>query len=221
MPVSFRRPGGKNTSVSQGPTPAATQAPAVQETATQEQMPLDAEWKAVSPFKHSAHASVKPKPAPLPATTSAPKVSPNVAAGLGGKKILRVGGGRTLSSSVSSTSTPHEVMMKAVGLGLVTKPIDQWAESRARWPDVEIDSKVKITNSLFPWVRHYAPGDVAVVEAIAMGLPGEDPIKYRNHALRLITGENKGGTLMLFRWEFEPIPEDPTPVAKGRIVSGT
>jgi hypothetical protein len=150
-------------------------------------------------------------PAVTPAPTPAPQLN---------KRRLIVGGGRILSPSRPALSDPTSLSMA----GLLTTSLhepepDLWAESRARWPEVSIGEEVRISNSMFPNGTEYQPGDIAEVQATAVAIKGDDPVKYKNYSLKIISGPRKGTTLMMFRWEFEKMPDTYIPSAKSRVIT--
>jgi hypothetical protein len=79
-------------------------------------------------------------------------------------------------------------------------------------PAVPAGGWVEITSEMFPWVKHYKPGDKAVVLQV---MNTSDPLgistngSHRLHILRIeepTEPARKGFRAALFRWEFKPIP---------------
>lgn len=154
---------------------------------------------------HAPKEAVKEQPKPI--------AHPSVI-----KKIVKLSGGHPIPRAVYASPKPSSGSdARAAGLAPLT---DAHAASRAKWPDVRVGDQVKITNSLFPWVQHYAPGDICEVTSVVTWLTviPEDPVKYRHHMLRIISdGPRKGKEIMLFRWEFAPVDKTAPPPSPGRV----
>lgn len=80
-----------------------------------------------------------------------------------------------------------------------------------KWEPCPVGTRVKITNTMFPWVKHWKPGDLALVTRIShINSSTDDKTgKYLSHILLIdqpLEAGRKGQTAMLFRWEFEPVP---------------
>lgn len=202
--------------------------------------PTDTEWK--SPFRTSYHAeppagapakveavpaikSPAPEPAPEPVAqvTAAPAVvTVPTFTGMKPKAVLKIMGGKPVKPGVTLRQPTPSVDPTAdlVAAGLADEPRE--LTSAERWPAVSPGSFVVITNTHFPWVKHYKPGDVARVTSSSPthSLP-EDPYKYRSYFLEIVSdGPTKGQKPMLFRWEFEPRPDAaPAPKIEGRVIT--
>ena len=145
---------------------------------------------------------------------------PAPAAALKGKAIFKVLGGRPIKPTLHSSRPDGEELKIAAGL-VSPPPTDQDSLNRAEWPPCSVGTRVIITNSMFPWVKHYKPGDECIVEAIPPNMSlVENPWKYKSHLLRILGPDTarKGHTLMLFRWEFEPVGERRIKTIEGRII---
>lgn len=186
-----------------------------------------------SPFKESFHAEQsEPTKAAQPTTykveekprnSEAPSVTPPpvVATTVKPKAIFKVTGGRPIKPAMHPTTSSTADLATA---GLFQDQPDPMAESKLRWPPCAVGTRVRVTNSMFPWVKHYKPGDECIVESIPPNMTmAEDPWKYKSHLLRIVSPESsrKGHTIMLFRWEFEPVPENRVRMGEGRIITQT
>jgi hypothetical protein len=79
-----------------------------------------------------------------------------------------------------------------------------------KWEQCPIGSRVRITNTMFPWVKHYKPGDIGVVRSVSQANSCTDDKTggHLSHVLNItepLDASRKGQTAMLFRWEFEPV----------------
>lgn len=81
-----------------------------------------------------------------------------------------------------------------------------------KWEPCPVGTRVRITNAMFPWVKHWKPGDLAVVTRIShINSINEDKTgKHLSHIVLIdqpLEAGRKGQTAMLFRWEFEPVTD--------------
>lgn len=81
-----------------------------------------------------------------------------------------------------------------------------------QWEPCPVGTRVRITNAMFPWVKHWKPGDLAVVTRIShINSINEDKTgKHLSHIVLIdqpLEAGRKGQTAMLFRWEFEPVTD--------------
>jgi len=120
------------------------------------------------------------------------------------KVVLKFGGAKPAETAADSMSPRQQ--QKLVDSGLLDV-------EEVRWAPVPIGTRVTITNNLFPWVKHYKPGDQGVVKSIHpkdsanMDKSG----RYLSHIIAIdkpLEASRKGQTAMLFRWEFEPTTKD-------------
>lgn len=91
-----------------------------------------------------------------------------------------------------------------------------------KYPAVAIGQRVKITNSMFPWVKHYRPGDEAIVELVHPhhNIAYDDPVAYRMHTLRIVSkGPTEGSRAALFRHEFDVAPTTPQPPMPSKFIT--
>jgi hypothetical protein len=216
MGILLKKPGSAAAKPIPHPTPIPSQP--------------EGEWH--SPFRESFHtesgtpAKVEAAPAistpakagdvqPLPAaaTSTAPVFKP--------KAVIRIIGGKPIKPSLQvkqPVSQDPTADLVAAGLADPQRELT----SAEKWPPVAPGQHVVITNNLFPWVKHYKPGDIARVlsSSPTHSLP-DDPYKYRSYFLEIISdGPTKGQKPMLFRWEFEP-RHDATPPKRieGRVIT--
>lgn len=127
------------------------------------------------------------------------------------KRIIRLSGGKPVQKLKAPLDPSMANSAAAAEAGFTSK---------ALYPDVAVGEIVKITNSMFPWVTHYAPGESCRVESIAPYLNGahEDPVKFRIHTLKVLSdGKHKGNMVTLFRHEFIPLNPDAAPLPPGRV----
>jgi len=71
-----------------------------------------------------------------------------------------------------------------------------------------LGDRVVITNSMFPWVQHYRPGDMGVITHVSSNRDplGMDDNGHQIHVIKIDQPQEKsriGQTAALFRWEFE------------------
>lgn len=139
----------------------------------------------------------QPAPAPAVVLKAAPRT------------VLKVFGGNKPKTVVTAEDKAVEESQNAIAAGL-TRPLSPHAEMLAKWPNVAIGEKIRITNSLFPWIKHYMAGDIAQVVLISQhhDLAYEDPVKYKTHIVTIIEGPRKGQRAALFRHEFECVDRD-------------
>jgi hypothetical protein len=177
------------------------------------------EWK--SPFRETFHSELgtpaKVEPAPVvaaPAVVVVPSTPKP-------KAVLKITGGKPIKPAVQvrQPASP-DTSADLVAAGLAETPTELTSEQK--WPPVAPGQHVVITNNLFPWVKHYKPGDIArVLSSSPTHTLPEDPYKYRSYFLEIISeGSTKGQKPMLFRWEFEP-RHDASPPKKieGRVIT--
>jgi hypothetical protein len=168
-----------------------------------------------SPFKESFHQeAAKPVSAEPAPTTAKPTGKP--------KAVFKITPGRPLKPGLPPPSPPPALADAAVleSTGLLP---EAGLPSRELYPPVLSGDFVVITNHLFPWVKHYQPGDIArVLSSSQTHSHPEDPVKYRAYFLEIVDGPRKGQKPMLFRWEFE-LRKDalPAPKIEGRVITQT
>lgn len=84
-----------------------------------------------------------------------------------------------------------------------------YSETDQKFPKAPIGTKVKITNEMFPWVKHYRPGDIGTVQSV---MQNSDPLgisqdgSHQIHVILIDTPTEparKNYRAALFRWEFE------------------
>ncbi len=80
--------------------------------------------------------------------------------------------------------------------------------AQQKYSPLMIGDRVVITTTMFPWVKHYKPGDIGVVKSImdTKDALGTNDDAYRMHIIsidRPLEKSRKGGTAALFRREFE------------------
>jgi hypothetical protein len=168
-----------------------------------------------SPFRESFHDD---NPAPAVEATPPPPVQKP-------KAVFKILGGRPIKPAPHTVTPPPTHAKDAPGdlaasAGLAEE--DPRAESLRRWPPAPIGTRVIITNSMFPWVKHYKPGDECIVESIPPNLTlAEDPWKYKSHLLRIVSPDSprKGHTIMLLRWEFEPVGDKRLKTPECRVIT--
>lgn len=170
-----------------------------------------------SPFKTSAHDASVPDA----------MMSPNVEAAIGPeqiapgprkdvplqvtapskKPVVRLSGGKPLKPANLKQHTHSEVADLAEA-GLLPETVNP---NKLLYPEVYIGQRVKITNSMFPHVMHYKPGDVCKVVSKPQHLNTayDDPIKFGVHILEVIEEADPkgrptrvGNRVMMFRYEF-------------------
>jgi hypothetical protein len=85
-------------------------------------------------------------------------------------------------------------------------------ESDKVWETVKVGDRVRITNGLFPWVKHYAPGDICTVAQIPSNISiySENPVRDKVYLLSVtepLQASRKGQRCAMFRWEFDKLSE--------------
>lgn len=171
-----------------------------------------------SPFKESYHQEEAPRASP---TVDAPAPVANPATAKP-KAIIKIGGGKPVKPGLPPSSAKPADAVQLAAAGLTDKA--QEPTSRDLYPPVMPGEHVRITNTLFPWVKHYRPGDIArVMYSSPTHSHPEDPWKYRAYFLEIVSdGPTKGSKAMLFRWEFEPRHDaTPPPKIDGRVITQT
>lgn len=80
------------------------------------------------------------------------------------------------------------------------------AASKIEYPPLQPGDRVRITNNMFPWVKHYAPGDIGTVRMVTDPMKLDDGGRYVLHVIDLDQPLEKtrlGQRCALFRWEIE------------------
>lgn len=116
------------------------------------------------------------------------------------KVVLKFGGAKKVEET-EEPMTPRQ-QQKLVDSGLIDP-------EAIKWSPCPIGTRVTITNSMFPWVKHWKPGDKGVVRQISQinSFNGDKTGRYLSHIIDIdmpLEASRKGGSAMLFRWEFEP-----------------
>lgn len=163
-------------------TPAATQTPT----------------EAEKPAPRASMALQKPSPSkPLPVRPAAPVVKPAAPVQSGAPKVIKLG---SKSQAMEPAKVPDAVAVK---------PQITHMPPKAKYEPTPIGTRVVITNSMFPWVKHYKPGDSGVIKQI---MANKDPLgisedgSHQTHIISIdqpLDASRKGQTAALFRWEFE------------------
>ena len=119
-----------------------------------------------------------------------------------GKVVLKIGTpkGATIPDDEPMTERQQN---KLIDAGLMDKTEKKYAH-------IAIGQRVKITDSLPPWVKHYATGDIGVVRLISNTLDplGEDHPGHLLHIIDItepVDQCRKGQRAALFRKEFVPV----------------
>lgn len=176
---------------------------------------LETEETPETAFRASFNVTEKVSTMEPPSIDPPPSVPPTATP----KAIFKILGGVPIKALKPVSEPPSFIPTPDNKSGTATL---SFAESRQRWPACQVGSHVLITNSMFPWVKHYKPGDECIVESIpANASLTEDPWKYKSHLLRIIAPDSprKGHTILLFRWEFELIQEGGVRSVVGRVIS--
>jgi hypothetical protein len=198
MPIIIRKSGPATAPVALIATPATPVVPAPVIAA-----PVAASAAYESPFKTSAHYE-GPKPKSLITSGSAPR------------QVVKMGGKPVMAAKKPELTEAEKAQLAGLELA-PSAPIGY-----AKWPAVAVGERVRITNSMFPWVKHYRPGDEAVVEMVHPNhnIAYDDPVAYRMHTLRIVTeGPTKDSRTALFRHEFEVVKPGPKLPTQGKIVT--
>lgn len=104
-------------------------------------------------------------------------------------------------------AVPDEAELQAIGLARAKAP----PADLARFP---IGARVRITNTLFPWIRNYQPGDTGIVLRYmpATLVPPARRPKDDLYDLELDLIRVPGQRLALLQfWELEMVEEKPQP----------
>jgi hypothetical protein len=182
------------------------------------QPPADVEYR--SPFRESYHQESAGTPSAVPqqeAVTDPVKAKPRAVFKITPGKSVRPG--LPPPSPVEAKTTTDAAL--AV-MGLADEPRE--LTNAERYPIIGAGEFIVVTNALFPWIKHYKPGDIARIKysSLTHSHP-EDPVyKYRAYFCEIVDGPRKGQTPMLFRWEFEPRKDsNPAPRIEGRVITQT
>lgn len=117
------------------------------------------------------------------------------------KIVLKFGKAAKPEAQVEEPITARQ-QQKLVDSGLLES-------TEVKWEAVMLGDRVTITNTMFPWINHWKPGDSGVVTHIS---PTADPLGidksggYHTHVIKIDQpkeASRKGQTAALFRWEFE------------------
>lgn len=120
------------------------------------------------------------------------------------KTVLKFGGKKSETAASEAQPMTERQQQKLVDSGLLEA-------TEKKWEPLMIGDRVAITNAMFPWVKHYKPGDQGLVTHIS---PTADPMGldksggYHTHVIQIDMPKDanrKGQTAALFRWEFEKV----------------
>jgi hypothetical protein len=209
MAITLRKVGNTPTKVSPVPTAAAGD-----------------EYK--SPFRESFHAEdqetlVSPSAVPVDPAGPSAHAAPSAHSAPKPRAVFKITPGKSVKPGLPTASPPDGVTTAAQTTALVEAGLAKELTSADLYPYVGPGEFVRITNSLFPWVKHYKPGDIARVSySSPTHSHPDDPIKYRAYFLEIVDGPRRGQKAFLFRWEFEPRDGClPTPKIEGRVITQT
>lgn len=138
---------------------------------------------------------------PVPDSTPVQLVAPDLPKP---KIVLKFGGAKKAEITTPADTLPmtERQQQKLVDSGLMEA-------TEKKWGQLMLGDRVTITNTMFPWVKHYKPGDQGLITHIS---PTLDPMgldnsgKYHLHVIAIDMPKDasrKGQTAALFRWEFE------------------
>lgn len=129
-------------------------------------------------------------------------------------KVVLKFGGSNATKAVSEVPTVRQ-QNNLIAAGLM-------APEELKYPACHIGARVTITNAMFPWVKHYKPGDSGVVTMLSTNgdLVGDKTGGHKIHVIKIdqpLDKSRMGSTAALFRWEFEPY-KGPVPAAQGELL---
>jgi hypothetical protein len=123
-------------------------------------------------------------------------------------KVVYTFGGAKGKTPLTKTVTEAPVIIQTQNTDL--EDAGMMTDSAPQYEHILIGDRVTITTTMFPWVKHYKPGDGAYVQSISgnKDLLGSDDEGYRLHILvidQTVDGgdDRIGNRIALFRKEFE------------------
>lgn len=122
------------------------------------------------------------------------------------KTVLKFGGAKSATAAEPPKSeelTPRQ-QKALVDSGLIEK-------AEVKWEHIMVGDRVKITSTMFYWVKHYKAGDIGTVRHVGNNLDplGEDHEGHRTFCIDITEPADKsrkGQSCCIFRWEFEKAP---------------
>lgn len=130
------------------------------------------------------------------------------------KTILKFGGSKSPTAAAPGKTPPAVKNTERQQKALVDSGLMASDELKpVAYDKLMIGDRVIITNSMFPWVKHYKPGDSGVISHISSNVDPlcmDDGNGHQLHVLKIDMpkeASRKGGTAALFRWEFSKASE--------------